>query len=278
MGKRLSQLGQAEQVKKEDYLLVDGQNYLESKKIPFKDINLSNFNTNGFYDQNTVDSLLEQKQNSLVSGKTIKTINGLNLLGEGNITIATDADQTYSPTSENAQSGKAVAEAFRFKKLLSTEVTQEAFNEANGEIKVISLGNENKTFDGVNQIRVLIYLPISDTINTANSRLAIRATANAGDSLAPDNTILLKGNGAGESITLLYNKSQHLSATLDFIDNKFVQGICVKNLYGSYTYGTSAYGWTHSDINMGDKKYLHIRSFDSKFKFPIGTKIEVYGR
>ena len=37
MGKRLSQLGQAEQVKKEDYLLVDGQNYLESKKIPFKD-------------------------------------------------------------------------------------------------------------------------------------------------------------------------------------------------------------------------------------------------
>ena len=403
MGKRLSQLGQAEQVKKEDYLLVDGQNYLESKKIPFKDINLSNFNTDGFYNQNTVDSLLEQKQNSLVSGKTIKTINGLNLLGEGNITIATDADQTYSPTSENAQSGKAVAEAVstkaniefapinitnatllegtdgvaihtlskidssvidpslglyyyalafdeslviqlqateqefakmgfvignkyrisvtsgnvdsiekvtdlkdkvniedidqtyspespnaqsgiavkeatNFRLLCSTEVTQSAFDAANGEIKIISVGDENKTFDGVNQIRIFIYLPQSDTINTANSRLAIRATVNAGDSLAPDGTILLRGNGAGESITLLYNKSQYLSATLDFIDNKFVQGICVKNLYGSYTYGTSAYGWTNSPINMADKKYLHIRSHDNTFKFPVGTTVEVYGR
>ena len=121
-------------------------------------------------------------------------------------------------------------------------------------------------------------MPVSNTINTANSRLAIRATVNAGDSLAPDDTILLKGNGAGESINLLYNKSQYLSATLDFIGNKFVQGICVKNLYGSYTYGTSAYGWTNSPINMADKKYLHIRSNDNKFKFPVGTTVEVYGR
>ena len=163
-------------------------------------------------------------------------------------------------------------------KLLSTTVTQAAFDEANGEIKIISVGDENKTFDGVNQIRILIYLPMSNNINTANGRLTIRATANAGDSLAPDNTILLRGNGAGESITLLYEKNQNLSATLDFIDNKFVQGICVKNLYGSYTYGTSAYGWTNSPINMADKKYIHIRSHDNKFKFPVGTKVEVYGR
>ena len=189
-----------------------------------------------------------------------------------------DIDQTYSPTSENAQSGIAVAEATNFRLLCSTEVTQEAFDEASGEIKIISVGNESKTFDGVNQIRILIYLPVSNTINTANSRLAIRATVNAGDSLAPDDTILLKGNGAGESINLLYDKSQYLSATLDFIGNKFVQGICVQNLYGSYTYGTSAYGWTNSPINMGDKKYLHIRSHDNTFKFPVGTTVEVYGR
>ena len=189
-----------------------------------------------------------------------------------------DIDQAYSPESPNAQSGIAVAEATNFRLLCSTEVTQEAFDEASGEIKIISVGNESKTFDGVNQIRILIYLPASNAINTANGRLAIRATVNAGDSLAPDITILLKGNGAGESINLLYEKNQYFSATLDFIDNKFVQGVCVKNLYGSYTYGTSAYGWTNSPINMADKKYLHIRSNDNTFKFPVGTTVEVYGR
>ena len=36
MGKRLSQLNQIEQINKEDYLLIDGEEYLESKKIRFK--------------------------------------------------------------------------------------------------------------------------------------------------------------------------------------------------------------------------------------------------
>ena len=174
MGKRLSQLGQAEQVKKEDYLLVDGQNYLESKKIPFKDINLSNFNTNGFYDQNTVDSLLEQKQNSLVSGKTIKTVNGLNLLGEGNIIIATDVDQTYTPDSENAQSGIAVSQAIDTKpgqkKLEGGEIFNDyEHNKAIGEgtsarglntqagtlaRKIVTNGITRSSFDTVYQIIV----------------------------------------------------------------------------------------------------------------------------
>lgn len=55
------------------------------------------------------------KQDSLVSGINIKTINNQSILGSGNITIEggsdVEVDQTYNPTSENAQSGKAVAEA-----------------------------------------------------------------------------------------------------------------------------------------------------------------------
>lgn len=40
-----------------------------------------------FYDESEVDSLLASKQNTLVSGENIKTINQESLLGDGNIVI-----------------------------------------------------------------------------------------------------------------------------------------------------------------------------------------------
>ena len=61
------------------------------------------------------------KQDTLVSGTNIKTINGASILGSGNITIeggsggSVAVDQAYDATSENAQSGKAVAEAIATK-------------------------------------------------------------------------------------------------------------------------------------------------------------------
>ena len=54
---------------------------------------------------------IRTKQDVLVSGKNIKSVNGKSLLGEGNLELSIEVDQTYIPTSENAQSGKAVAEA-----------------------------------------------------------------------------------------------------------------------------------------------------------------------
>ena len=54
---------------------------------------------------------IRTKQDVLVSGKNIKSVNGKSLLGEGNLELSIEVDQTYNPTSENAQSGKAVAEA-----------------------------------------------------------------------------------------------------------------------------------------------------------------------
>lgn len=60
-----------------------------------------------------VNEMLEAKQDTLASGINIKTINHQTILGEGNIDIENEieVDQTYHPDSENAQSGKAVAEA-----------------------------------------------------------------------------------------------------------------------------------------------------------------------
>ena len=59
----------------------------------------------------------KSKQDTLVSGENIKTVNGQSLLGNGDIVIESGSgetvtvDQSYNPNSSNAQSGKAVAEA-----------------------------------------------------------------------------------------------------------------------------------------------------------------------
>lgn len=66
-----------------------------------------------------VAGAISNKQDSLVSGSNIKTINGNSVLGSGNIELATTADQTYSPTSTIAQSGTAVAQALEGKTLVT---------------------------------------------------------------------------------------------------------------------------------------------------------------
>ena len=69
------------------------------------------------YTPSEIDQLRLLKQDKLVSGENIKTINNQSILGSGNITIeggsgsSITIDQTFNPDSENAQSGKAVAEA-----------------------------------------------------------------------------------------------------------------------------------------------------------------------
>ena len=63
------------------------------------------------YIPSEIDQLRLSKQDKLVSGENIKTVNGESVLGSGNIEIQVEVDQTYTPDSENAQSGKAVSEA-----------------------------------------------------------------------------------------------------------------------------------------------------------------------
>lgn len=61
------------------------------------------------YNKTEIDSALNGKQNSLVSGTTIKTINGNSILGEGNIEITGGTvDTTMSDTSENAVQNKVI--------------------------------------------------------------------------------------------------------------------------------------------------------------------------
>ena len=65
-----------------------------------------------------IRTAVANKQEKLVDGQTIKTINGKSVLGSGNIIITGEGDSIsidseYNPNSDNAQSGKAVAQAIR---------------------------------------------------------------------------------------------------------------------------------------------------------------------
>lgn len=74
----------------------------------------NNYGNNG-YSKTQTNNLLDEKQDTLVNGTNIKTINGNTILGSGNIEIGEGGtivvDQTYDPTSIHAQSGVAVADA-----------------------------------------------------------------------------------------------------------------------------------------------------------------------
>lgn len=78
-------------------------------------------NPNGYI----TNSALADYQPLLVSGTNIKTINNQSLLGSGDITIQAGGtvDQTYDPTSTNAQSGTAVAGALEAKQDLIDALT-----------------------------------------------------------------------------------------------------------------------------------------------------------
>lgn len=64
-----------------------------------------------FYDKTETDDLLDEKQDTLVSGTNIKTINNNSLLGSGNISISASGtvDTALDTSSTNPVQNKAIA-------------------------------------------------------------------------------------------------------------------------------------------------------------------------
>lgn len=70
-----------------------------------------------FYDKSETDDLLDEKQDILVSGTNIKTVNNNSLLGSGNISISTSGtvDTALSTTSTNPVENQAITTAINNK-------------------------------------------------------------------------------------------------------------------------------------------------------------------
>lgn len=95
---------------------------------------------------------LNAKQEKLVSGSNIKTINGQSILGDGDITV----DKVYDPESENPQSGIAVAQAIAQSKPEPVLVELEAESIQNKAFIDSSL-NVNTTTSGYAVCQIIRY-------------------------------------------------------------------------------------------------------------------------
>ena len=87
------------------YMVKYSENNYELEEITNLNITLTNESLQELLTK------IDNKQDKLSSGENIKTINGESVLGSGDIEIQMPIDENYVYDSDNAQSGKAVAEA-----------------------------------------------------------------------------------------------------------------------------------------------------------------------
>jgi hypothetical protein len=110
------------------------------QKVPSEYVTESELSAKGY----ATTSALANKQDKLVSGTNIKTINGQSILGEGDIEIqgggnaSIEVDAELSDTSENAVSNKAVTMALAE----TEEVAAAALNELNKRFENYALKEE----------------------------------------------------------------------------------------------------------------------------------------
>jgi len=107
-------------------------------------IDLSNY-----YTKTQVDALLNAKQNTLVSGTNIKTINGSSILGSGDLSILTDI-KINGVSVPNANIPLASSSVFGATKIDGTTIT----------------ADENGVISAVQSLQVLITSPASATSGT----------------------------------------------------------------------------------------------------------------
>ena len=107
-----------------------------------------------FYDKDEVDDALSDKQDSLVSGTNIKTVNNNSLLGSGNISISGSGtvDSSLSTTSTNPVQNQAI----------TNEINSINNSITNINTYTTHLDNANYTVK-YNDYRVLIDIHMSST-------------------------------------------------------------------------------------------------------------------
>ena len=200
----------------------------------------------------------------------------------GNVNV----DQTYSPESENAQSGKAVAQALAnvgggYTKILSGEVTQENVDNAgeNG-LTVVSFGNANVSFAPYDEILICIDTPATSEINPATTPLYIAFSQGQNFSLA-DGDVFLRAQGTSAWAGLIENTKNKIRVKGNFKEDTFLYGEVFKNGHAtSLGYAGTSNGWTSiaTSFVKNKKKYVHITTANQSYKFQTGTTVTVYGR
>lgn len=214
------------------------------------------------YIPSEIDQLRLSKQDKLVSGENIKTVNGESVLGSGNIKIQVEVDQIYDPDSTNAQSGTAVDEALSGYVMaeVGKGLSSNDFTNEDKEKLYSALQNENidKTYN--------------PTSENAQSGLAVAQAVSAEQNRA-DNTFsnALKGSKSGSAILIddispvAHNMGVKISSNTVTDLTAVKVSRCGKNLFDNNK--LSDWGLTLSDGKYtGDVGLLNEKTLFSSFK------------
>ena len=191
-------------------------------------------------------------------------------------------DQSYSADSENAQSGKAMAEAMNYTLLSETEVTQEAFDGAGEEgITIVSLGSQDLELSQYDEIALQIHLPDSSAINAESGLLQIRFSSGE-QYQAVDADLFLSAQSTAISTRCALDVTENNFLVKGvWVGDTFLYGEVLKNGYrGSQGYAGVSNCWNVllPSFLKSQKKFFHVKERKGTFKFPVGTTIKVYGR
>ena len=198
-----------------------------------------------------IQTQLNAKQETLVSGTNIKTVGGNSLLGSGNIDFPT-VDQTYDATSSNAQSGVAVADAISGKANISdlaTVATSGSYNDLSDKPS-IPAAQVNSDWNATSGVAQILNKPTIPTVN--NATLTIQAngtdvatfTANASTDVTANITIPDSATWGNISGTL--SNQTDLNTALNAKQETLVSGTNIKTVNGTSILGSG-------DLTTGQK-------------------------
>ena len=186
-------------------------------------------------------------------------------------------DNTPTKDSENLITSGGVYDELNYELIGETTVTEADITEAGEEgITRIVLGNESEhIFSKYKHLAIELYLPVSSSINSANSAIVINAW-NSLDASQSAATSILWSNSTS-LIALSYTSNYYYSFYYDDY-GKFAVSKGYKSSGNNIKAYTSSAVGAPSNVGHTQKKYIIIRSYYDDFKFPSGTRVSVYGR
>lgn len=193
-------------------------------------------------------------------------------------------DQHFNPTSPNAQSGIAVAEALasvpsggsgEYILLCETTITAEDISEAgeNGITRLV-VGGEEEQFKSVRELVLDLYMPANDQKN-------FRFYAGFSTDGTSDiyNAKLIGGHTDGILSIDTTKRTRTKLVTILNGSGKFMYSLLIRSSYGSSVYPNPSVGcvsYLDETAGVGNRNYIYCNG--GGFKFPEGTIFKVYGR
>lgn len=204
--------------------------------------------------QEKINEIIDGKQDVLVSGTNIKTINNESLLGSGNINISSGGtvDQTYDPTSTNAQSGVAIAGAGFLTGITSSDIvtalTYTPYDASNPDGFITSAALSGyATESWVGQQGFLTSSDLTNYVTTDTAQNITGVKTFVGQKM-----IAFKQSTSSNKLGFtLYNNNNVEKGYLEFNPTNTIDGAPLMTL-GNYA--TAAAGITH----VGFRKYSSV--------------------